>query len=189
VHNSQAQEPFEMIEVTISMQQRMALQETKRRYQTVDRFADRVPMLAKAAEIPCGLDCQSSATRFKQFKVAKFLQDSRKCLLVADSLEGLTKKQIREAEALATDLTIEVVGFFVMGTAQVVDPDSGINNHHWSSPRKPSQTRSVKVSRPLDLASKPANASLRSGLDEQPQTRLYGRPLCARPTAFHRLSH
>jgi hypothetical protein len=105
-----------MIEVTISMQQRMALQETKRRYQTVDRFADRVPMLAKAAEIPCGLDRQSSATRFKQFKVAKFLQDSHKCLLAADSLEGLTKNQVREAETLATDLTIEVVGSVLIWT-------------------------------------------------------------------------
>jgi len=106
-----------MIEVVVSVQQRMTFEETKRRNPTVDGFTDRVPMLAKEAEVLSGLDCQTSASRFKQFELAKFVQDSQKCLLVANSLKNLTKNQIRKTEALESDLSVEVVGLVVTRAA------------------------------------------------------------------------
>ena len=105
--------------------------------QTVDRFADCSPSLAKISEISCGCDSQFLAASLKELELAKFAQDAFGRVLISYALKNFAKDQIRQSKALPTKLTIKVVGLAVLPTTQIVDPDRGINDHHWQLLLKP----------------------------------------------------
>jgi len=145
----------------------MSVAKAIRGNQTVDGLADGVPPLAETPEISCRLDSQFRTASLKDLELTQFTQDSRERILVSNTLKSLAENQISQSEALPTKLAIKVVGLFVPQTVQIVNPHRSINDHHWSLLRQAPETRLVKVSVPTDLASKPANGGLRSGLNEQ----------------------
>src|SRR5216684_7069383 len=132
----------------------MPVAETKRRNQTVDGLADGAPPLTETPEISSGLDRQFLTTGLEYLELAKSTQDSCERLLVSDTLKSFAENQVREPEALATELAVKVIGLFVPQTAQIVDPDRGINDVHRSLLCKSRETGLVEVSIPTDLASK-----------------------------------
>jgi hypothetical protein len=156
----------------------MPVVKAKRSNQTVDGLADGASPLTETLEISRGLDSQFLTASLKYLELAKFTQDSCERLLVSDTLKSLAENQISQSEALPTKLAIKVVGLFVPQTTQIVDPDRGINDHHWSLLHKSPETRLVKVSVPTDLASKPANGGLRPSLNQQAQSFLDRGPFC-----------
>jgi hypothetical protein len=134
--------------------------------QTVDRFADCAPSLAKISEISCGCDSQFLAASSEELELAKFAQDALGRVLIFHTLKNFAKNQIRQSKALTTKLTIKVVGLAILQAMQIVDPDRGINDYHRQLLLKPPETRSVQVSVPPDLTPQPANRRLRASLDE-----------------------
>jgi hypothetical protein len=106
----------------------MTVTDAKGGNQTVDGLADCASPLTETPEISRGLDCQFLATGLEYHEIAKITQDSSERLLVSDTLKSLRENQVRESKALAIELAVKVIGFLVPQTAQIVDPDSGIND-------------------------------------------------------------
>src|ERR1700687_3463179 len=108
----------------------MPVAETKRRNQTVNGLADGASPLTETPEISSGLDCQFLTTGLEYLKLANFTQDSCERPIVSNTLKNLAENQVRESQALTTELAVKVIGLFVPQTAQIVDPDRGINDNH-----------------------------------------------------------
>jgi hypothetical protein len=156
----------------------MPVTEAKRGNQTVDRLADGTSPPAEVPEISGGFDAQLLATSFENLELTKFAQHSWKCILISETLQSLAENQVCQSKALPTDLAIKVFGFFVLQTAQIVDPNRGVNDDHRSLLCKARETRLVEISIPVDLASKPPNGGLRPSLNQKAQSFLDCRPLC-----------
>ena len=131
--DSETQNIFEMIVVTIAVQQGVPLAKAKRSDQTIDGLADGVSPLTEGSEVSRGFDSQFLTASLKDLELAKFTQDSRERLLVAHTLKSLAENEIRQSEALATKLAVKVVGLSVPQTAQIVDLQRRINDHHGTS--------------------------------------------------------
>jgi hypothetical protein len=95
VNDGEAKEVLERIVVTIAVQKGMTVAEAECGNQAIDSLAHGVTALAKTPEISRRGDSQLIAARFKYFELAKVSQYLREGPLVHDSLEGLTKNQIR----------------------------------------------------------------------------------------------
>src|ERR1017187_2966105 len=114
----------------------MSVKEAKRRNQTVDRLADGASPLTEIPEMSRRFDSQLLATSLKYLELTKFAQDSCKCIRISDALKSLAENQVRQSKALLAELAIEVVGLFVLYTAQIVDPDRSVNDDHRSEERR-----------------------------------------------------
>jgi hypothetical protein len=156
----------------------MPVTEAKRGNQTVDRLANGASPPAEVSEISGGLDGQLLTTSFEDLELTKFAEHSSKCILISDTLKSLPENQICQSKALPTELAIKVIGLFVPQTAQIVDPNRGINDDHRSLLCKSRETRLVEISIPRDLASKPPNGGLRPSLNQKAQSFLDCGPLC-----------
>jgi hypothetical protein len=156
----------------------MPVKEAKRGNQAVDRLAYGSPPLTKIPEISRRFDSQLLATSFENLELTKFAQDSYKRILISDALQSFAENQVRQPKALPTELAIEVVGLFVLQTAQIVDPDRGINDDHRTLLCKSRETGLLEVSIPTDLASKPPNGGLPPSPNQQAQSFLDGGPFC-----------
>jgi ketosteroid isomerase-like protein len=92
---------------------------------------------------------------------------------------------IGQPKPLPTEFTIEVIGLVILQTAQVVDPDGGINDYHRQLLLKPPQARFVGVSVPGHFTPQAADRCLRTSLNEQPRSCLDGGSRCPRSTTPH----
>jgi len=156
----------------------MPVTEAKRGNQTVDRLADSASPPAELPKISGGFDGQLLATSFENLELTKFAQHSCKCILISDTLKSLAENQVRQSKALPTELAIKVIGLIVLQTAQIVDPNRGINDDHRSLLGKSREPRLVEISSPMDLAAKPPNGGLRPSLNQKAQSFLDYGPLC-----------
>ena len=156
----------------------MPVKEAKRGNQAVDRLAYGSSPLTKISEISRRFDSQLLATSFENLELTKFAQDSYKRILISDALQSFAENQVRQPKALPTEFPIEVVGLFVLHTAQIVDSDRGINDDHRPLLCKSRETRLLEVSIPTDLASKPPNGGLPPSPNQQAQSFLDCGPFC-----------
>src|ERR1700680_1702484 len=108
----------------------MPVAKAKRGNQTVDGLADGESPLTEPPKVFRSLDSQFLTTSLKYFELAKFTQDSCERLFVSDTLKSLVENQTMQSEEVPTKLAIKVVGLFIPQTAQIVDPDRGINDDH-----------------------------------------------------------
>lgn len=108
----------------------MSSQKTKGRNQAIDGFAHGVSAAAEALEIPRGGDSYLRTASFEQLEMIDFAEDASERVLVVDPLQDLAKNQVRESKGLSPSFAVEVFGFIIPCTPQVVDPNRGVDNDH-----------------------------------------------------------
>jgi len=180
---------LEMVEIPVPMQKRVPVPKTERRDYTIYGLTNRVPPLTESSEVPGSLDGQFLAAGRQELELSKATQNLNEGLLVSDALKDLAENQIGQPKALASKLTIKVIGLLVSHTTEIVNPNGGIDDHHRSLLRKPAATGLMEVPDPSYLASKPTYGSLPACLNQQLQPSLNRSPFGPGPAAPHRLPY
>jgi hypothetical protein len=130
LHHPQSEHALKTIEIVVAVQQFVFGLETERGDETIDGFADGVAVLAQSAIILGGGDGQLPATRLKDLEFEQVGLDLREGAFATNALQNFAKDKIGQAEALPLEFAIEPKGFGVLGAAQIVDPDGGIDDDH-----------------------------------------------------------
>ena len=143
MNNNEAEVLLERIEISISVQKRVSVEEAKRSNQAVNSLANGSPLLPETQEVLCSADGEFLAAGLVNLKPAHRIQNSRKRLLVRDALQDFAKDEVCQAQSLASEFAIEVVSLAIWRATQIIDPNRGVDDYH-SMPmlfHRPSEAR------------------------------------------------
>jgi hypothetical protein len=130
MHDLEIEVALERVEVAVAVKQGVAVQKTKACNEAVNYLAD-------------GMAAPSEETIVLRRGYRKFLsacvedgEDGElaanpfECGFVADALEDFAKDEIGETERLLLELPVEPAGVRIHCSAEIVDPDSSVDNGH-----------------------------------------------------------
>lgn len=181
---------FKWFEVAVMMKKGMTFDQTKGRYQAIDRLANCTTARSKESIVLCRCDRQILAPGAEYLKLRQLAPDASKCRIAVNSLQDLAQDEIGQSKSLLIEFSIEPLRMRIRGSREVIDPDGRIHDCHTGClVSNPALARLVQISVPLHLAAKLPDACLRMGFYQQPQSRLHDCLFCARAGTAHRLLH
>jgi hypothetical protein len=105
----------------------------------------------------------------------EFAPDAPEVGLVADALQYLAEDEVSQAEALSLELAVQPIGVRIYRSAEVVDPDGGVDDGHAGALfLRSAQPGLVQIALPADLPAKTADGRLRMSFHEEAQSGVYG---------------
>jgi hypothetical protein len=128
VDNLKAELLFEEIEVAVAMQQGMTFQNAKTGDEAVDRLANGMAARPEATIVLRGNDGEAFSASREDGESGELAPDAPEGEFIADALENFTEDEVSQGERPAFKLVFEPVGMRIDRSAEVVDPDSGVDD-------------------------------------------------------------
>ena len=119
---------FKWFEVAVTMKKGMAFDQTKGRYQAIDRLANRATARSKESVVLCGFDRKILDPSGKYLKLRQPAPDTSEVRITADSLQDLVQDEIGQSKSLLIKFSIKPLGVRIRSSREVVDPDGRIHD-------------------------------------------------------------
>jgi hypothetical protein len=181
---------LESIEVAVAVKKLLLCFQTERRYKAVNCFADRDASASQESVVLGRSQCQVCPAGLKNRQPCQIALDLQKNRIAADALQDFAIDEVSQPQRLLAQLPIEPGRMLVLGARQIVNPNSGIYQHHrepllWN----PALPGFSEVSFPFHFATPAPHRGLSVGLDQQTESHFHGRLFGAYPAAAHGLPH
>jgi hypothetical protein len=148
------------------MQKRMALSDAERRNEAIDRLLNGATSPSQRPVIACGLAGQIDAAGFEHFKFQQDFLDLFGRFVVAETLQHFAEDDVGQRETLPIQFLIQPVGLGTPRAAQIVDPDSCIDDDHATLSAEPRQSRPIEIALPRHRSAEAPDTGLASGLNQ-----------------------
>ena len=166
---------LEGIEVAVTVQQGVAVQQAEACDETVDGFADGITANPEMTVVLRGSDCEFLTPGVEDSESGEFAPHAPEVGLLPDALQHLAENEVGQAEALSFDLAVQPIGVRIYRSAKVVDPDSGVDDGHAVALLlRSAQPGLVQIALPADFAAKTADGHLRMSFHEETQSGVNG---------------
>ena len=129
-------------EVSVAMQQHVSAFNASRGDDRVNRFAHRDAKRSQCPEVLRSLYCDVSATKIDDFQRVEELLSLLEVTITRKTLQHLGQDHVANCKRLSSKQTVKFLGLHCGGSAEVFDPDAGINKNHLSvliASKSPSQ--------------------------------------------------
>jgi len=148
------------------MQKGIALSDAERRNEAIDGLTNGASSPPQRAVIACGLAGQVDAAGFEHFESQQEFLDLFGRVVVAETLEHFAEDDVGQRETLPIQFLIQPVGLGTSRAAQVVDPDSCIDDDHAKLSGDSRETRRVEIALPGHCSAQAPDGGLASGLNQ-----------------------
>ena len=181
---------FKGVKVPIAVEQRVVANQAERRDEAINGLAYRQTARPQVSIVVSRGEREGDGARLEYFEVPEVPEYATCLRFGADALKHFAEDQIRQAQTLARQLSIQPLGLGRGGTVQVVDPDRRVDDDHGLTVcREAIRTALIEITFPVDASAEPSDVGLRLRLDEQAQRRLDHVPLRLATAGAHRRSH
>jgi hypothetical protein len=130
VDDRQLEKSLERIKISISMEQRVLLPDTKCGDETIDRLPHGVATAPERAIVPRRLPRQVDTPCFEYRQLEQLAFHIFRGELIADALQQFAKNDVGQPETLAIEFRMNPIRLGIPDALQVIDPDGRIDDHH-----------------------------------------------------------
>jgi hypothetical protein len=174
------------VKVAVAVKQGMAVQEAKACDEAVNCLADGMAAPSEETIVLRGNYREFFASGWKDGEPGEFAPDTPEGGFLPDALQDCAQDEVGKSERLSLELAVEPVGVWIHCSAEVVDPDSGVDDGHGSELfLRAAQAGFFQVALPPYFAAKAAEGCLGMGLHKKSQSGVDNGSLGASASAAH----
>jgi hypothetical protein len=186
MHYLEIEVALERVEVAVAVKQGVAVPKTKACDEAVNYLADGMAAPPEETIVLPGCYRKFLSACAKDGEHRELAANPFECGFVADALQDFAKDEIGQTERPLPELAVEPAGVRIHCSAEVVDPDSSVDDGHAVQLiLRATEAGLLQVALPPYLAAKATDTGLGMDLHEKAQTSLDGGPLGMRATASH----
>src|SRR5262249_54380673 len=130
MHDRQIEEPFERIEIAITMQQRVLFPNAERRDEKVDGLAHGAAAAAQETIVSRSVPRQFDTASLEYLQFEQLPLDSDGRTFIAQALQHLAQNDVGETQPSPAEFAIEPLGFWIADGSEIVDPDRRVDDDH-----------------------------------------------------------
>ena len=155
MHDLQAEELLEQVEVAIAVQEDVIVANATRGDQQIDRLPHGVAALPQVPVMAGGFDGERSVVYLDDLELEQLRLNRRRFAIVAKSLQDLGQNQRGQANPITIKSEVKPLRLRIGDAVEEIDPDRRIDNDHKLTVRvrlEAARTHLVQVAFPANLA-------------------------------------
>ena len=130
MHDLQAEELLEQVEVAIAVQEDVIFANAVRRDQEINRLPHRMTTLPQMSIMASRIDRQRDIMHFDDFELHQLRLNDRGLTIVAQSAQHFSQDQSGQSDAIMVETKVEPLRFGIRLAIEEIDPDGRVDNDH-----------------------------------------------------------